>query len=153
MQRAAQGRTATPIWASSTTILQWWSGLEPGSFSWGPLVNVAGVAFFPGCGGASKAAVGRGGGPRRTSRHSLLLLEANPFLPQLLSEGKRWARGRSCYYRASSKFKHTYELNVVPRGTGTTSGEVLRERGLRCTPLLRLTSSGSLHQRQQVKAG
>lgn len=58
---------------------------------WGPSADVADVAFIPGCGGTSEAAVGGAGGPHsRMSCHSLLLPEANPFFPQLLTNREGW---------------------------------------------------------------
>lgn len=39
---------------------------------------------------------------------------------------------------------------MIPRGARTNSGEVLKERSLSCTPLLRMTPLGVFHKQWQV---
>lgn len=139
VQTAAQGQPATLFWASDTTSLQL-QGRGSGSFTVGPSAHVTGVAFIPGCHGTSKAGGWRWRALQRNTPAFSSVSGGKPALPAAPQRGRDGHGAGPAATELEAKIKHTHELNVVPRGAGTTSGDVLKGRGLSWTPLLRLTS-------------
>lgn len=82
--------------------------------------------------------------------HSLLLPEANPFFPQLLTDREGWEPGPATTELEAKLNKH--KLNVVPQMGWNHFWGTSERRGLSCTPLLRLLSPGRFHEGQQVEA-
>lgn len=106
----------------------------------GPSARVAGVAFIPGCHGAGKAAVGGSGGP---CDRTLVFCFWEQTRSSWSSSGCGGRLGHGAGPASTgleAKIQHTCELNMFHRGSGTTSGEVLKGKDLSCTPLLRLKS-------------
>lgn len=92
------------------------------------------------------------GGEGPAAEHPVVLLcsQRQTYASRSSSERGRDGHDLGPSTELEAKIKHTHELNVVPRGAGTTSGETLKERGLSCTPLLRLMSPRGFHKGWQV---
>lgn len=113
---------------------------------------VAGVAFIPGCHGAGKAAVGGSGGPYDRTPVILFCFWEQTCSSRSSSGGRAGHGAGPATTELEAKIKYTRELNMFHRGAGTTSREVLKGRGLSCTPLLRLKSPSDFTQHGRSKS-